>query len=217
MKGLKCIACIAFVIQASPSLFAGYVVGSNVEILSDGYRYTWSVYNQDQSWGLDLFFLQVPQQTQVLSFTVPQPYDPQPGAYWIMEQRLDEGTDPHDGSVIYPSPGVGMKWLRWAGLQSPSAYPAGTTATFSITTDSAVAPGEVSEISVTYTPQNAPHYYLPWQGETTGPAIIVPEPSATLIITAAGVALYWRNPARRRGQKRSFSPVTSTPSSWIWR
>jgi hypothetical protein len=149
---------------------AGYVVDSHVQTAGGTNCYTWTVYNQDQSWGLDGFAIEVPVHIRILSHTVPAPYsNPDRPAYWIMEERHEASVDPHDGRVNIPAPQPGMKLLFWWGMESPSVYPPGTAVTFSITTDASIAPGAVRGSVVTYTPQNNPHYYVSWQGQMLGP------------------------------------------------
>jgi len=103
---------------------AGYKVEVQVDTAPGTNRYTWRVHNEDQSWGLDQFVIEVPVQTRVLTFTVPPPYsNPDGNARWIMQERQQPWLDAHDGRVISPSPRVGWKWLHWGGLESPSVYP----------------------------------------------------------------------------------------------
>src|SRR6266702_1268695 len=155
---------------ASISARAGSIVDSHVETVAGTNRYTWTVYNQDQSWGLDGFAIEVPAQTRVLAHTIPAPYsNPDGNAYWIMEERHEASVDPHDSRVNVPAPKPGNKLLIWWGEQSPSVYPPGTTLTFSLTTDDSVAPGAVGASVVTYTPQNNPHYYVTFQEDVVGP------------------------------------------------
>ncbi len=152
------------------SSWASYAVNSHVETVAGTNRYTWTVYNQDQSWGLDGFAIEVPAQTRVLAHTIPAPYsNPDGNAYWIMEERHEASVDPHDRRVNVPAPKPGNKLLIWWGEQSPSVYPPGTTLTFSLTTDDTVAPGAVGASVVTYTPQNNPHYYVTFQEDVVGP------------------------------------------------
>ncbi len=154
----------------SISAWAGYVVDSHVETAAGTNHYSWTVYNEDQSWGLDGFAIEVPVQTRVLAHTVPAPHsNPDRNAYWIMEERYEASVDPHDGQVSIPAPRPGMKLLWWWGMESPSVYPPGTTVTFSVTTDSSVGPGIASGSALTYTPQNNPHYYVSWRGQMLGP------------------------------------------------
>src|SRR6266542_3072292 len=157
---------VAFCLLAScVSSLAGYLVDSHIESAAGTNRYTWTVYNEDQAWGLVGFAIEVPVQTRVLSRTVPPPYsNPDRTAYWIMGEQFEASVDPHDGKVDIPAPRPGMKWLVWRGMESPSVYPPGTTVTFSVTTDASVGPGIVSGSAVTYTPQNNPHYYDSWLG-----------------------------------------------------
>jgi len=139
--------------------WAGYIIDSHVETEAGTNRYTWTVYNEDQAWGLDGFAIEVPVQTHVLGRTVPGPYsDTDHTGYWVMEERHEACVDPHDGRVSIPAPRPGMKLLWWWGMESPSVYPPGATVTFSVTTDSSVEPGSASASAVTYTPQNNPHY-----------------------------------------------------------
>ena len=180
---------LLLVLQAAAGR-AGYTVEVQVDEEPGTNRYTWRVHNQDQSSGLDHFVVEVPVQTRVLAFTVPAPYaNPNGNARWIMLERQEPWLDAHDGRVISPSPRVGWKWLMWWGLESPSVYPAGSTAVFSVTTDSSVSPGDVNGLAVTYTPQNSPHFYLPWQVQTTGPSISQRTPRIDPIRILAGPVL----------------------------
>jgi hypothetical protein len=155
----------------SISCWAGYVVDSRIEKSTGTNYYTWTVYNEDQSWGLDGFAIEVPVQTRLLAHTIPTPHsNPDRTAYWIMEERYEAEVDPHDGRVSIPAPRPGMKLLLWWGEQSPSVYPPGTTVTFSIATAASVHAGVVTGSAVTYTPQNNPHYYVSWRGQMLGPA-----------------------------------------------
>ncbi len=157
--------------RLSPGRWAGYLVDSHVETTGETNHYTWTVYNQDQSWGLDGFAIEVPVQTRVLAHTVPPPqWSPGCTAYWIMEERYEASVDPHDGKINVPAPRPGMKVLFWWGEQSPSVYPPGTAVKFSVATASAVGPGVVIGSAVTYTPQNNPHYYVTWRGQMLGPS-----------------------------------------------
>src|SRR5438128_376263 len=70
-------------LASSVSSLAGYVVDSHIESAAETNRYTWTVYNQDQAWGLVGFAIEVPVQTRVLARTVPPPYsNPDRTAYW---------------------------------------------------------------------------------------------------------------------------------------
>lgn len=152
---------------------AGYKIDVQVESAPGTNRYTWVVHNEDQSWGLDQFVIEVPVQTRVLACMVPPPYsNPDGNAYWIMQERQEPWVDPHDSRTVSPRPRAGWKCLMWHGMESPSVYPPGTTATFSLTTDSSVKPGVVHAMTVSYTPQDNPHYYFSWQEETTGPSTV---------------------------------------------
>jgi hypothetical protein len=165
-------------LAGSLSSWAGYLVDSHVEVAPGTNRYTWTVYNEDQSWGLDGFAIEVPVQTRVLAHTVPPPYaNPNRTAYWHMEERHEQQVDAHDGRVNVPAPRPGMKLLLWWGVESPSVYPPGTTVAFSVTTDSSVGPGVVKASAATYSPQNSPHWYACWYGRTLGPSMGVADAS----------------------------------------
>src|SRR6266853_2638017 len=155
--------------------FAGYTIKTTqIETTTGGSQFTWTVFNEDEAWGLDMFAIEVPAELRVLAYTVPPPYsNPNGTAYWIMQQSHDAWKDPHDSRVIVPAPQRGKKWLLWWGMQSPSVYPQGTTVTFSITTDSSVKVGNVRGYPVTYTPRNNPHYYLAWPEEIIGPSVVL--------------------------------------------
>src|SRR5258708_5188073 len=157
-------------LAGSTSSWASYVVDSHIETTNGTNRYTWTVYNQYQSWGLDGFAIEVPITTRLLAHTVPPPHsNPDRNAYWIMEERYEASVDPHNGKVNVPAPRSGMKMLVWWGMESPSVYPPGTSVTFSISTDSSFEPGIVKASASTYTPQNNPDYYLTWLGQLLGP------------------------------------------------
>ncbi|MEO5802275.1 MAG: hypothetical protein ABIR24_01995 [Verrucomicrobiota bacterium] len=186
----KLALCASLILGAITSSHAGYSVHTKVEATNGKNLYTWTVYNQDQSWGLDGFIMEVPQETRVLSYTVPPSYSTADGTgYWIMDERQKEMLDDHDDTVIFPAAKSGMKWLVWWGRQSPSVYPAGTSAVFTLTTDSSVQPGSVNTLAVTYTPQNNPHYYQRWNGSVTGPSIVTAK-SAAPVKTFASLQTY---------------------------
>lgn len=163
-----------------PSSFAGYTVNGKVEPAEGGYRYTWTVHNQDQSQGLDVFVIEVPVQTRVLAYSVPPPYsNPEgSGAQWVFGESYEAQIDPHDNQAWLSAPPAGKKWLTWGGQQPPSVYPAGTTVTFSLTTDSTIKPGTVRGVATTYTPESAPHYYAAFHGNILGPSGASFEPNA---------------------------------------
>src|SRR6266478_202739 len=171
MEARNSFSLFACLLVAGTSVRAAYVVDSHVQTAAGTNHYSWTVYNEDQSWGLDGFAIEVPVQTRVLDHTVPAPHaNPDRNAYWIMEERYEAWVDAHDGQVSTPAPRPGMKLLWWWGMESPSVYPPGTTVTFSVTTDSSVGPGIASGSAVTYTPQNNPHYYVSWMGHVLGPS-----------------------------------------------
>jgi len=89
-----------------------------------------------------------------------------------MHETREAQVESHDGTAWLPAASPGRKWLIWRGQESPSVYPPGTKAKFSLTTDAVVKPGVVSGTAATYTPQNNPSYYLPFHGEVIGPATI---------------------------------------------
>ena len=149
---------------------AGYLVESHLEVVSCTKIYTWTVHNVDQTWGLDGFSVEVPAQTRILSSSVPAPYaNPDSTAYWILQEKSDGWVDPHDQRLIVPNPRPGMKLLFWWGQESPSVYPPGSTVSFSVATRASEPAGLVNASASTYTPQNYPHYYVPWLGQVLGP------------------------------------------------
>ena len=162
------------------SSFASYTVNGKVEPAEGGYRYTWTVHNQDQSQGLVVFVIEVPVQARVLAWSVPPPYSNPEGsrAQWVFHESYEAQVDPNDNQAWLSAPPAGKKWLRWAGQQPPSVYPSGTTVTFSLTTDSAIKPGVVRGVTTTYTPENTPHYYAPFHGNILGPSGATFEPNA---------------------------------------
>src|SRR6266853_516274 len=114
IDGTKKLAISICLIVASISARAGYIVDAHVEATAGTNYYTWTVYNQDQSWGLDGFAIEVPEETRILSNSVPGPYsNPDRTARWIMEERHEEQLDAHDGRVNVPAPRPGMKLLLW--------------------------------------------------------------------------------------------------------
>jgi len=166
------VACAILLVSVTSSL-AGYTVQAQVEKASTQIHYTWTVYNQDQSWGLDQFAIDVPTETRVLAHTVPPPYgNPDGNAYWVMVETREAQVDPHDQRAWLPAAKAGRKWIIWEGLQSPSVYPPGSTATFSLTTDASVEPGTIAWTAATYTPQTNPHYYLAFHEDVTGPGAV---------------------------------------------
>ena len=172
---------ICWILASFTPALAGYVIKTSQSALSAGQtRYTWTVLNEGETRGLDMFALEVPAELRVLAYTVPPPYtNPSGTAYWIMEQRQDPLKDSHDSRVLIPAPQPGKKRLKWCGMQSPSVYPPGTTATFSITTDSLVKSGNVHGYAVAYTPRNKPHYYLTWPEEIIGPSAVLDNAAAS--------------------------------------
>lgn len=163
---------IGLLAASAASASAGYAIKTKVQSDADGYRYTWTVYNQDQRPGLDGFVIEVPVETRVLSHTVPPPYSNGHGdAYWIMNETVDAQVDPHDGQAWLPAAAPGKKWLIWGGVQPSSVYPAERTVVFSLTTDASVAPGAVAGTATSYTPQNDPHFYFPFHSEVMGPSV----------------------------------------------
>src|SRR5881227_777105 len=70
----KAVLGICLLAGSTASSLAGYSIKSHVESLAGTNYYTWTVYNQDQSWGLDGFAIEVPLQTRVLARTIPPPY-----------------------------------------------------------------------------------------------------------------------------------------------
>ena len=99
---------------AAISCWAGYTVDSRVETAGGTNYYTWTVYNQDQTWGLDGFTIEVPLETRVLARTFPAPYaNPDGTAHWVMEERHERQVDAHDGRENIPAPRPGMKLLVW--------------------------------------------------------------------------------------------------------
>jgi RNA polymerase sigma factor (sigma-70 family) len=149
----------------------GYTIDSHAEQNAQGYRYVWTVHNQDQSWGLDQFAIEVPIKTHVLTNSIPPPYsNPDGSAYWTVQESRQAQVDDHDGRVWLPAAGPGKKWILWWGQQSSSVYPSNSIVTFSLTTDAATKPGKIVNYTITYTPQNDPHYYRSFRAKVTGPA-----------------------------------------------
>jgi hypothetical protein len=179
MKIVHFSACISGLFLVTSS-FAGYNVSGKVEPVEGGYRYTWTVHNQDQSQGLDVFVIEVPVEARVLTYSVPPPYSNPEGseAQWVFHESQEAQVDPHNNQAWLAAPATGKKWLRWVGQQPPSVYPAGTTVTFSLTTDSAIKPGAVRGVATTYTPQDDPQYYVAFHGRILGPSGTIFEPSA---------------------------------------
>jgi hypothetical protein len=73
--------------------------------------------------GLDGFYIQVPTTASLSNIVNPDPYWSSSG-YWYNELIT---SDPPGGSGAIPK--SGYQWLRWWGVNLPSVYPAGTTAT----------------------------------------------------------------------------------------
>lgn len=152
----------------------GYAIKSKVQTEADRYHYTWVVYNQDQSFGLDGFIIEIPAETRVLSHTVPRPYSDTDGhARWTLNETLEAQVCLQDGQTWLPAARPGKKWLKWWGEQPASVYPAGTAVAFSITTDTTVAPGPVQGTSTTFTPDNNPHFYFALHGGVMGPSAVM--------------------------------------------
>ena len=149
----------------------GYSVTSRVEQSGQGITYVWTVHNHQQDWGLDQFAVEVPVNTRVLTNSLPPPFDnSDESAQWTIQETRQQQVDPHDGNAWLPAPQAGKKWILWWGQSSGSVYPPGSVATFSLTTDAATAPGSVYAYTITYTPQNDPHYYQSFRTKVTGPA-----------------------------------------------
>src|SRR5205085_6621759 len=72
--GTERLAFVICLLVAGISARAGYIVDSHIEVTADTNYYTWTVYNQDQSWGLDGFAIEVPVETRILAHSVPAPY-----------------------------------------------------------------------------------------------------------------------------------------------
>src|SRR5215475_2797497 len=88
---------------------AGYLVDSHVETNSGTNYYTWTLHNEDQSWGFDGLAIEVPVETRILAHTIPPPYsNPDRTAHWIMQERHEAQIDGHDGSPSIPAPHTGM-------------------------------------------------------------------------------------------------------------
>jgi hypothetical protein len=179
MKIQRSLLLIFLVSLVTPG-FAGYTVRSTVEPAEGGYRYTWTVHNDDQESGLDLFVVEVPIETRVLARSVPAPYsNPEgSGAHWIFMETPEAQVDPHAKKAWLVAAPARKKYLLWCGQQPPSVYPPGTSASFSLTTDSSIKPGAVRGVATTYTPQNNPHFYAPFHNRMVGPAAHEVEPAA---------------------------------------
>src|SRR5206468_11253243 len=96
-------------------------------------------------WGLDGLAIEVSVETRILAHSIPTPYsNPDRTAHWIMQERHEAEIDAYDGRPSIPAPRPGMKWLLRSGNESPSVYPAGTSISFSVATDSSVGPGVVN-------------------------------------------------------------------------
>src|ERR1051325_11202153 len=61
-------------LASSVSSLAGYLLDSHIDPAGRTMRYTWTVYNEDQAWGLVGFAIEVPVQTRVFARTEPPPY-----------------------------------------------------------------------------------------------------------------------------------------------
>ena len=159
--------------RSSSSDIGHYVVEAHVEKTGQGYRYTWTVENEDQVMGLDQFAVLVPKGTPVLANSVPPSFggNPDGNDRWVMSETAEAQVDPNDGNTWLPAARPGKTWLLWSGQMPASVYPPGSTATFSLTTEAAIKPGKVTVYLTTYTLQNAPHYYASFHTEVTGPSL----------------------------------------------
>src|SRR5437773_2439250 len=75
---------ILFVACGAVHCFAGYAIKtSQVQTTGRGTQYTWTVLNEDESSGLDMFAIEVPGELKLRTNTVPPPYsNPNGNAYW---------------------------------------------------------------------------------------------------------------------------------------
>ena len=172
--GALLVAGIIIIVLWPMNVSKDYIVKSHVEQTEQGYCYVWTVHNQNQLLGLDQFAVEVPVETKVLTNSVPPRYfgDPDANTYWKMHETPEAQIDNyegHDGTTWLPAAKSGKKWILWSGLMPGSVYPPSSTATFSLTTDAALKPGEVSVYTTTYTLQNAPHYYRSFLKKVIGP------------------------------------------------
>lgn len=166
-------------------VFAGYQITTTVEDLPTSYRYTWSIYNIDQEWGLDGFAVAAPSTLQVLSTVAPSGYR---AGYW--------GYDEWHNPGLVGRPPSGKKWLAFWGYGESSVYPIGSTATYKLTTSKDFVPATTENVVITFA--NTPGGYRVFYGTIIGPTVPVPEPSSLLIFGGGMVGLL-ATTKRRRG------------------
>jgi hypothetical protein len=193
MKPFILLFCILLFVPCFVSADA-YLITPSVAHLTDGWRYTWNVYNVDQGAagyyvGLDGFAILAPSETKITDFTIPPAGIGGYGAWWTFDELTTELRHAGDNQLIISAPPEGFKWLVFWGNGWDSVYPTGRTAIFSFTTDLGTIPGTVSSEQVTFlanVPRVNPEYYLTYFSDTTGPTGIpqssVPEPTTILLL-----------------------------------
>jgi len=171
------------------------VTASAVNVASNTWQFTYHVTNVNQGvpgypFGLDGFAIQVPDSAAVEGWTVPPSYAGSSG-YWDVyppAATIMEGIEPDPG----------YQWMLWWGFHTPSVYPPGTTATFTVTLSN-VSVGSNDAGLVTYWGGHIPQVeyytssgdnYTTYLTELPSPVSAVtaiPEPSA-LVLVATGLA-----------------------------
>jgi hypothetical protein len=138
------------------------------------WKYDYTVTNNDQGtgspYGLDFFQIQVPLGATLTNITDPPSY--MPGGYWA--HGTTTTIDPRfNSSATLKS---GFQWLYWAGVNPASVYPAGASASFSVTVN---APAGISQgIVVSYYGSS----YQGFEGNFTSPGGAVALPLPLLLL-----------------------------------
>lgn len=166
---------MVFLVLLAGMAIAGYDVTCSVTESAGNYVYTWNVTNLDQGGGfrqgLDGFFVLVPSETTVVSYTVPPNYYPFPD-FWGFSQITTGGYDSLGNMFLAPPP-EGMKWLTWWGYGWDTIYPPGATATFSATIQNNTVPGTTDCAAVTWwgPPPTGSDTYTGYHYSITGPVL----------------------------------------------
>lgn len=158
-----------------------YTVTPTVTDMSGGiYKYSYDVLNNNQSLGLDVFLIQVPDvpgNTNISLIT--DPVSPGSPGFWNHHFTSTLDTRYNSSATLKP----GYIWLEWDGNLPGSVYPIGTSATFSFRADA--PPGLSEGVVVTFTGG-----YIGYEAIMTSP---VPLPPTMLLLGSGLLGLgAWR-------------------------